>query len=294
LLCFLLRELFAPVLFSPTAIAAAESRLPAALGSPTAAPAAAHAAPAAASASAAEPAVLPSRSPAPAPAKYVPPFDVVVILLHAGPNAVGWSGSPPHTPGDQKLCIDPAPFGAQCTMHARDAVHACLSLPGCAALTCPDPAPYLADAGRGISGPVCQARSVPSAAAWLGGADLEAGHGMCAPAGCASAFLVRVPSSALRPEVAATLGAVIAGSAPALRFGGGAQLVAVDASAGALAAFFSLGGALGVLDGDTCCGGAGGGGAWLLREGAAEGELLAPAGAPPWASLSKKLALHFV
>lgn len=236
----------------------------------------------------------PSRSSAPAPP---PPFELIVLFLTRGPDAVGWSGAPPHTEGDLKTCIDPAPFGAQCTMHATDAVRACLSLPSCAALTCPAPEPYLNEDGRrGITGAVCQARSVPSAAAWLGGADAEPGHGMCAPSGCTSAFLVPVPSRAMHAAAVAALEA--AGALAALRARGaaGARLVAVDATAGTYAGLLGLGSPVAQLDGGRCCSATGGDGAWLLRDGAdvTMREKLAPQGAPPWARLPKSLAVHIV
>jgi hypothetical protein len=226
-----------------------------------------------------------------------PPFELILLFLTRGPDAVGWSGAPPHTAGDLKTCIDPAPFGAQCTMHASDAVRACISLPSCAALTCPAPEPYLNEDGRrGITGAVCQARSVPSAAAWLGGADAEPGHGMCAPSGCTSAFLVPVPSRAMRAAAVAALEA--AGALAALRARGaaGARLVAVDATAGAHAGLLGLGSPVAQLDGGRCCSATSGDGAWLLRDGAdvAMREKLAPQGAPPWARLPKSLAVHVV
>ena len=217
----------------------------------------------------------------------------MVLLFQKGPDAAGFSGVPLHAPGNPRVCIDPPPFGNQCTMHAVDAIRACLSLAGCAAVTCPAPEPYVNEdpARRGISGAVCQARSVPSAAAWLGGKDLEAGHGMCAPSGCATAFLVPVPSGALRPSAAEALEA--AGALPALRArGGGARLVAVDAAAAAPADLFGLGPRVALLEGGDA------GGAWLVREGdpalAQMAELLAPAGAPAWASLARALSVHLL
>ncbi len=221
----------------------------------------------------------------------------MVLLFQKGPDAAGFSGVPLHAPGNPRVCIDPPPFGTQCTMHAVDAIRACLSLPGCAAVTCPAPEPYVNEdpSRRGISGPVCQARSVPSAVAWLGGLDLEAGHGMCAPSGCATAFLVPVPSGALHPSAAAALEA--AGALPALRArGGGARLVAVDAAAAAAPSdLFGLGPRVALLEGG---GGGGGGGAWLVKEGdpalAPTIELLAPTSAPAWALLPRALSVHVV
>jgi len=204
---------------------------------------------------------------------------------------VGYSGVPPHAPGNPKHCIDPPPFGEQCTMHAVDALRACLALPGCASLTCPAPEPYVGEdiARRGISGPVCQARSV-TAAAWVRGESLEAGHGMCAPSGCASAFLATVPAGAEHPAVAAAVEA--AGVLAAVRArGGAARLVAVDAREGALSEFLGLGASVGLLHSG------GRGGAWLLRDGnealAPLRALLAPAGTQ-WAALPEVFALHIV
>jgi hypothetical protein len=82
---------------------------------------------------------------------------LVVVFATTGPDAIGWDGTPTHLPGNPRICIDPAPFGAQCTMHATDGLAACLAIPGCAAITCPDPAPYVAPRTDIHShGPVCQ------------------------------------------------------------------------------------------------------------------------------------------
>ncbi len=100
----------------------------------------------------------PTESPPPAPSWDT----LVVVLATTGPDAIGWDGSPTHLPGNPRVCIDPAPFGAQCTMHGTDALAACLAISGCAALTCPDPAPYVAPrADIRSHGPVCQVRRPP-------------------------------------------------------------------------------------------------------------------------------------
>jgi hypothetical protein len=133
-----------------------------------------------------------------------------IVLATSGPDAVGWDGAPAHVAGNPHICVDPAPFGSQCTMHATDALSACLAIPGCAALTCPDPAPYNSPRpDLRTHGPVCQARRTPSAQAWLAGKDLEAGHGMCVPSGCADFFLIAVPRDRLNPAVVAALDAAL-------------------------------------------------------------------------------------
>jgi hypothetical protein len=107
-----------------------------------------------------DPFLEPAPSPPPAPSWDT----LVVVLATTGPDAIGWDGSPAHLPGNPRVCIDPAPFGAQCTMHATDGLAACLAIPGCAALTCPDPAPYVAPRTDIHShGPVCQVRRPPPA-----------------------------------------------------------------------------------------------------------------------------------
>jgi hypothetical protein len=156
-------------------------------------------------------------APPPPPAAPPPPpprawSRLVVATLTLSPDAIGYAGTPPHTPGP--FCAtrpNGAPlFGEQCTMAARGALRACLSLRGCSALTQPDPAPYM---GRredlGTDGPVAQARAV-TAAAWAAGAALEAAHGMCAPGGCASAFLTIVGAADAAPGVARALDAALA------------------------------------------------------------------------------------
>jgi hypothetical protein len=76
----------------------------------------------------------------------------------------------------REVCIDPPPFGEQCTMLEDHAITSCLLLPACVALTCPDPSPYLVQRTDGISGPVCQARASHTVEAHE--------HGMCEPDGC--------------------------------------------------------------------------------------------------------------
>jgi hypothetical protein len=146
---------------------------------------------------------------APAPLTAPRTWTRLVVLTHTlSPDSIGWSGSPPHVKGDERLCLraDHAIFGAQCTMHRSDAVRACLRLAGCEALTAPDTAPYEQPRSEyGSTGPLAQARSVPSAIDWLGGETLERAHGMCAPTGCESVFVTRVPAA----HVARALGAAV-------------------------------------------------------------------------------------
>lgn len=114
---------------------------------------------------------------------------IVVIEPVTSSDAVGWTSTGPlHDP---QLCIHPAPFGKQCTMHEASSLASCLALPGCNALTCPAPGPYREGAKRrdGIRAPICQARALKSSAAWRGGLNLERKHGMCKPGGCRSYFL---------------------------------------------------------------------------------------------------------
>lgn len=154
----------------------------------------------------------------------------VVLLEHfETPDAIGWVPSGPLH--HRSLCINPAPFGRQCTMHEKDAIISCLGLAGCNALTCPAPAPYITPSAdnkrRGIKAAICQARRVESAEAWQRGANLERRHGMCKPGGCRS-FVLRD----LDQSTAADLPATPAGSA---------ALLLLDAKATAAAAALRLG-----------------------------------------------------
>ena len=154
----------------------------------------------------------------------------IVLLEHfETPDAIGWVPSGPLH--HQSLCINPAPFGRQCTMHERDAIVSCLGLAGCNALTCPAPAPYITPSvdnkRRGIKAAICQARRVESSEAWRKGANLERRHGMCKPGGCRS-FVLR----GLDQSVGASLPAPPAGSA---------ALLLLDAKATSAAAALRLG-----------------------------------------------------
>ena len=88
-----------------------------------------------------------------------------------GSDSIGWS-SLPH---DSRWCITPPPFGQQCTLLRPVAMAACLAMPRCVALTCPDPAESQIGRKVGVTGPICQARSVRTAN--------EKRHGMCRPGG---------------------------------------------------------------------------------------------------------------
>ena len=100
-----------------------------------------------------------------------------------GSDSIGWS-SLPH---DNRWCITPPPFGRQCTLLRPVAMLACISMPWCVALTCPDPAESHIGRKAGVTGPICQARSVRTAN--------EKHHGMCRPGGCLN--IIRAPSSSV-------------------------------------------------------------------------------------------------
>lgn len=71
-------------------------------------------------------------------------------------NSIGWSSKqdPLHQKNNQ--CIDPAPFGRQCTVHRRDAILSCLNAK-CDAVICPDQKPYFnGKPAKGIKGPICK------------------------------------------------------------------------------------------------------------------------------------------
>jgi hypothetical protein len=83
-------------------------------------------------------------------------------------------------------CIDPPPFGEQCTMPRGAALAACMAMPRCIAITCPDPSESHIGT-RGITGPICQLRSSR--------VTNEKGHGMCKPGGCINVALSRTRRS---------------------------------------------------------------------------------------------------
>ena len=66
-------------------------------------------------------------------------MEIFVADASVGPDAIGWAGAAAGVPHDPTLCIHPPPFGTQCTVHRHAAIAACLALPRCIALTCPDP-----------------------------------------------------------------------------------------------------------------------------------------------------------
>jgi hypothetical protein len=80
-------------------------------------------------------------------------------------------------------CIDPPPFGHQCTLPREAAIATCIAMKGCTAITCPEPLESHIGT-RGIKGPICQLRSKRS--------PNEKGHGMCRPGGCINIALTRV------------------------------------------------------------------------------------------------------
>ena len=117
--------------------------------------------------------------PGPGPAEAPPPTWVAHVERTF--NAIGWSGlasSPIFG------CIEPPPFGKQCTLPRAAAVAACMAMEGCIGITCPDPRESHIGT-RGITGPICQLRSSRTAN--------EKGHGMCRPEGCINIGLSRIP-----------------------------------------------------------------------------------------------------
>ena len=81
---------------------------------------------------------------------------VLDVHVTMSPDAI--SSSRAHIPHDPRYCIDPPPFGDQCTMHAKDALGACAVLATCVGLVCPDPAPYRRGVPhKRIRGPICHA-----------------------------------------------------------------------------------------------------------------------------------------
>jgi len=121
----------------------------------------------------------------------------VYIEHWKGPDTINWLGAQLDVPHHSSLCINPPPFGAQCTMHAQHSLRACLLLRSCRSLACPDPQPYQPVDRRGrrrdnIAGPICQARSTSSVEEWRSGSRLASHHGMCAPNGCHNFFLTPV------------------------------------------------------------------------------------------------------
>lgn len=118
-------------------------------------------------------------------AQINPPPSRWLVSLQRSPHSIGWDG----LPHDAKYkCIHPSPFGNQCTLLQRDAIVACLKMPGCEALTCPEPAESHIGRKPGITGPICQARRSSTAT--------EYDHGMCKPSGCINiAFRTLVTTS---------------------------------------------------------------------------------------------------
>jgi len=111
--------------------------------------------------------------------------ELIVVSVETVNGAIGH----PIVNHNPLLCINPPPYGQQCTMHEEDALLSCLRLRGphailpCVALTCPSRADYehlRARPDRGMHGPVCQARG-----------DVvitDYGHGMCSASGCCNIF----------------------------------------------------------------------------------------------------------
>ena len=104
-----------------------------------------------------------------------------VAHMQRGFDSIGYGGD---LPSDKSFgCITPPPFGAQCTLPRELALSACMAMPRCVAVTCPEPAESHIGT-RGITGPVCQLRTSRVAN--------EKGHGMCRPGGCVNVALSRI------------------------------------------------------------------------------------------------------
>eukprot|EP00310_Coccolithus_braarudii_P023355 CAMPEP_0183336970 /NCGR_PEP_ID=MMETSP0164_2-20130417/4799_1 /TAXON_ID=221442 /ORGANISM="Coccolithus pelagicus ssp braarudi, Strain PLY182g" /LENGTH=217 /DNA_ID=CAMNT_0025506603 /DNA_START=32 /DNA_END=682 /DNA_ORIENTATION=+ len=101
-----------------------------------------------------------------------------------GFDAIGWVG----LLSDASVgCIEPPPFGKQCTLPRHEALRACIRLPRCIAITCPSQEPYERGQPRKrIYGPICQLRSRADST------NAERGHGMCKPSSCVNLVLTRM------------------------------------------------------------------------------------------------------
>ena len=86
---------------------------------------------------------------------------------------------------DARYCLTPPPFGHQCTVLLQDAVGACVAMPLCVGLVCPDVSAYSRRRFRG--GAICQARG--------SAVRDERNHGMCKPHGCAHVSISRANDS---------------------------------------------------------------------------------------------------
>ena len=95
------------------------------------------------------------------------PVERWVVRVQRTHDSIGWGG----LPHDPAVCINPPPFGKQCTLLRSEAVSVCLRMQGCVALTCPDPKESWIGRKQGVTGPICQARGKQIAD--------ERGHGMC-------------------------------------------------------------------------------------------------------------------
>jgi hypothetical protein len=131
-------------------------------------------------------------------------FTAVLLTGGLSGDAINWMES--DIPHSRKACINPAPFGTQCTQHAALSLHACLLDAQCHSVTCPSPEPYVHDVAHprrdGIKGAVCQLRAIHEAD-WHGKTRATK-HGMCKQSGCRNYFLTPVQVS-LTAEVASGL-----------------------------------------------------------------------------------------
>lgn len=85
-------------------------------------------------------------------------------------DASSWRKYPTH---EAAGCINPSPFGKQCTAFRSDALMGCLMTSACAALVCPDQGPYRAGNKKGLNDAICQYRDHSLSD--------ERNHGMCRP-----------------------------------------------------------------------------------------------------------------
>ena len=139
---------------------------------------------------------LPANHPPQVPSTTMPAATQEAVLVQhvRTDDSIQWieGNDTAHTPSKPLLCIDPAPYGQQCTMHMKDAVFSCLSqLSVCKALVCPD---KRETQGRGE---LCQIRGNPQMDlnSWHDhGLNRVKNHAMCRPkdGGCTSLFFTKV------------------------------------------------------------------------------------------------------
>jgi hypothetical protein len=113
-----------------------------------------------------------------------------VAKAHRTFDSIGWTET--DLMSDPEFgCISPPPFGKQCTLPRTLAIAACMAMPRCVAITCPEEREsHIGE--RGITGPICQLRASRIAN--------EKGHGMCKPGGCVNIGLSRMRKPPLMPN----------------------------------------------------------------------------------------------